>query len=372
LNKSGFSSKLRAFDFRITKRTAVRWITSDKASLTPALALLVLMLFYIVFDNVFVKCVRNLVGCRPVPSVVEALFPHTELSPIKPATSLSDSELREVEANRKLLADRYSRRLLWMFVAAAGVLAGIAAMVTAGILLYRSYSTYPNPGQPTVGWLLLAVAAGVVFWMRPDWHMSIMKDVLEKTIALGTDGVPSIVSVMNLLNVINYVGGLALVFATCAILLPRSGGKWAAAGYSSLDVIAEQMRDVRAVLYVGTVQLVTGVIRMSAVSLWTLAYVAPGAWPAVKSFDAVVVFITGGFYTLVLIAIYLPAALILAARARAEVSKLPAVSSYQRDRMLRQKGLSMSFKNMVPRLIALLAPLLAGPLGELLKAYVSQ
>lgn len=74
--------------------------------------------------------------------------------------------------------------------------------------------------------------------------------------------------------------------------------------------------------------------------------------------------IEGGFYTLVLVAVYLPAAVVLQRRARV-LDALP-VDEAEKEKQLQQYGLSFSFTESLPRILAILGPTLVGPVGELL------
>jgi hypothetical protein len=336
-------------------------LDSPRAALIPGVAAVLLVFFYATFQTFFLSCPPKvkLVTCEGITST--QLFPSYELGSVGLSAEMPDEKRAKAETDRGILANRYSGRLLWMFVAAVGVITGVVAMAIAAILLYRSLRNL----VASAVLLGLAIASGTVLFLKPGWHMSIMKDVLIATIANGTAGMASIASVMNLFNVINYVGGLALIFATCSILLPR--GK---SNSKDLDDISGQMNDLRLVLYIGTLQLVVGVLRMGAVTQWTLSFIVPGAVIAAKSFNAVLVAVMGGFYTLILIAIYVPAVLILTARARKRVGKL-SLDPDVRQKKLEEAGLAISVKDALPRVFALLAPLLAGPIGQIFSALAS-
>jgi hypothetical protein len=71
----------------------------------------------------------------------------------------------------------------------------------------------------------------------------------------------------------------------------------------------------------------------------------------------------GTVFTLFAAGVYLPAALLLRARVRKLALRQKPDDP---ERWLKSHGLMLSFPQYLPRVIALLGPLLAGPLGELL------
>ncbi len=191
--------------------------------------------------------------------------------------------------------------------------------------------------------------------------MSILKPLLEKTVK--TD-MGQIVEVANRVNSIGFAASFTLVLASCAILLPPNN-------HSSPDGLRElskRMNYLRLVLYVGTLLLVVGVLLMRSIFHWSLAFIPPtedGVDKIVESFTSSIVTAEAGFYTLILAGVYLPAALILQWRARS-LQKLPEDVS-EKDKVLQGYGLTFSFKESLPRLVAILGPFLVGPVGELFK-----
>jgi membrane protein DedA with SNARE-associated domain len=108
------------------------------------------------------------------------------------------------------------------------------------------------------------------------------------------------------------------------------------------------------------------VLRLSAMLSWGQSFLAPDTATG-KSVSTLVAGITsslGVYFTLLMLGMYLPAALLLRERARrvAEGDDFEA-----REDWLKKHGLAISVADYIPRVLALLGPLLAGPIGELLK-----
>ena len=107
---------------------------------------------------------------------------------------------------------------------------------------------------------------------------------------------------------------------------------------------------------------------MGALAQWTLSFISLNAVEAAQNFNSTVVAVAGGFNTMVLAAVYLPAAYILQRRARLEVMRSSLkLKPEDREKMLKDQGLTFSFRESLPRVAAILGPLLAGPIGDLVK-----
>jgi hypothetical protein len=122
----------------------------------------------------------------------------------------------------------------------------------------------------------------------------------------------------------------------------------------------------RVLLYVGTATLVSGVLRMNSTISWMQSFLTAGDEVILDSLRVTLVGVMGTFYTLVLACLYLPAVFILRARARGliEASAVPQEVS---TAALQETDFSTSLKDVLPKVAALLGPVLAGPVGEFLK-----
>jgi hypothetical protein len=132
------------------------------------------------------------------------------------------------------------------------------------------------------------------------------------------------------------------------------------------------MKNLRLVLYAGTLLLVVAMLVKKSIYQWSLAYTSQEAEAAkiAGNFVSSLLTIDGGFYTLVLAAAYFPAALVLQRRANL-LANLP-VEEAEKEKKFREYGLTFSFTESLPRNLAVLGPLLVGPVGELLTAMLAR
>jgi hypothetical protein len=123
-----------------------------------------------------------------------------------------------------------------------------------------------------------------------------------------------------------------------------------------------QIRYLRMMLYFGSALLIIATLRLRTILHWTLDYLQPHPSMAgdkevsflINNLSGIisgVVTSMGAFYTLLLAAIFVPAALILNNRAKESVEIVSPLS----EQLL--------------RLAAIIGPLLAGPIGELLSRF---
>jgi hypothetical protein len=327
-------------------------------SATPLIALLILSLFRIYFVGVFIQCDLGSAGCKPIE--VENVLPSDKAATLLTADT---NRLRENNAgNRTVQATRYGSRISWVFFVLTYMLLSLVALVLAFGLIYKIFSD----GNKRPSWwvaITLAVSAAVGFtlYKNPESYMNTLKALIEKTVIVD---MTNIVQMMNLIHSIGFASSFALVLASCAILLPIRNNS----SPKGLKELSIRMNYLRTVLYVGTLILVVGVLLMRSIFQWALAFISQteaGAEKIVESFTSSIVSAEAGFYTLILAGVYLPAAAVLQWRARS-LKELPEQSS-EKDKVLHEYGLTFSLTESLPRIIAILAPFLVGPVGDLLK-----
>ena len=206
-----------------------------------------------------------------------------------------------------------------------------------------------------------------------------------------------------------YVTVLYMLCASGATLLPDR--RKASAAEDKARNLAAKMRYLRLLLYVGAFMLAAGALRGRLNQDWALSYLPPLAafegateqklaasliYGRLKTIGSNTVTSVAFLNTLLLAAIYVPAALVLQRRAdnlfettsqasRAEMASgdaetkkgvegKPAKSGDKsgdkptsgREEWMKEHGLSFPLKDHLGRVAAILSPLLAGPLGDLL------
>lgn len=268
-------------------------------------------------------------------------------------TSPVPPEKREELKNiRKVIADRHSGRLTWVFFIAVSMLFCIGALAVSIVLINKSSGFMKEKASSRVSTLIgLSFLLGIVLWALPNSFTPVMGEVLRSTISQGRGGMPIVFDVMRFINAFTYVASFSLIFASCSILLPQEdvptnhptngnitpseqpeneANKDEAEPSNRLGPIADQMKAIRMFLYVGTLLLIVGILRMSAVTQWSLAFIQPDATDGAKAFYATLITVTGGFYTLILAALYLPAMFILQRRAQALEQESPPLSDEEK------------------------------------------
>lgn len=355
-------------------------IESEGFAATPLIMVATLVVFYIAFQTLYIGCSFPDYGkffvCTPVE--ISVVFPPV-IEELKDGKLLIQGKPQEEMKTRTLFAGRYSGRQTWVFITFASFIACIGCFVVATFLIYKSSSFFgENPLLRASLLIGTSIVFGWVLWRYP-FYMTKLVAVLENTISAGSGGAKSVVEVMKFTIAFTFASTFALIFATCAILLPRredassvntgsaETARTVAELESGLKPFSLQMSDLHLMLYAGTILLVVGVLRLSAVYRWALAFVALDETQAkaLESFVASLVADVGGFFTLILAVVYIPAAYIIHKRAQmlAEKSRL---STHKSEAILKNKGLTFSFVSSLPSSFMILSPTLVGPIGDLI------
>jgi hypothetical protein len=264
---------------------------------------------------------------------------------------------QEIDA-RRITALKYGGRMTWYMLGEIYLFVCIAALVVTSIVTYQLFPQHP------FFWILVAIISsfvvGVFLYANPALHMRVFLVIFEKAI---TEDVPAIAQITNFLNSLGNAAAVSLLFATCATLLPSEETY-----PEGMKQLSKRMKYLRFILYSGTLLLVVTILLKKAIFQWSLAYTSQeeGVAEIGRNFVSVLLSMDGAFYTLILAAIYIPAALVLQRRARllADLS----VDETEKEMKLKEYGLTFSFAESVPRIIAILGPLLIGPVGELLNS----
>ena len=320
------------------------WSQHGLIALLPFLAEVLVFMTEASARNFFFVCAPG--GCESIPQNIWKVLPFDA-----PSADISNSD-----AGRELIALRYSGRMAWYFIAE------VFLYVCAGVMILSFFFVFQSSLRPRVVWtsglVVLSSLVGMFFYNHPEIHMAIFQTIFEKAI---TGDMPAISQATRFLNSIANAAIFLLLMAACVVLVP-----------SSVDSVPEGMKQLsagakrlRLILYAGTILLVTAMLLKKAVYQWTLAYIPQGDFlDTAQNFVTSLLTIEGGFYTLVLAASYVPAALVLQRRALLLVDG--AVDEAAREAKLKEFGLNLSFKETLPRVLAILGPFLTGPLGDLL------
>jgi hypothetical protein len=309
----------------------------------PIIVPAVIIIAFVVFYRVFLMCPTIIGDCSPLNSAL-----------------LSAAKGNSGETN--IL--KYVAKALWTLVNGVHALACLAAFVTSALIIYQALSTHRHTVRLGIIVVLFLVAVDVsllvALWANGDVGAPATQ-LLRATIATASGW---ILLYTRLTDALSLTAALFLCFAATAILWKHDVNR-----PNDAPDLARRMKLLRYVLYMGAVLLVIGVLRLSTTLNWGASFLPPQseAGKAVASVVTGIVSSLGTFYTLLMAGMYLPAALVLRARAR-ELAELQPPADQQS--WLTKHGLTLSYTESLPRIVAILAPLLAGPFIDIIKRLV--
>lgn len=328
-------------------------------AITPLLLITFLVMIYDHSVKTYFNCVKN--NCESIASNLKNILVADD-----PTTyEIIPGDTNEVQRKKSIkkhehTAARYSGRITWLFLRLVYTIICVIAFAVACGVIYKSFA---YKGKHAIALVLAAIALsagfGIYLYKNPELYMSVFISLFEGRIE---HDLKNIKELMVQLNSFGFAVVLSVVLAVCAILYsPNSDSS-----PSGLKQLSTKMKYLQSILYVGTIMLISGVLLIRSIYHWSLAFTLRDdqAIKNAESFFSNLLAAEGGFFTLVLAAIYLPTALILRRRADT-LAGLPE-QSLDKEKLLKDYNLTFSFTESLPRLLAILGPLLAGPIGELL------
>jgi hypothetical protein len=332
------------------------WSQAVWIAFIPVLAVAFLYLAEGATRNLFFMCKGGI--CRESDSIPANIWSVIQFNEKAAEPVSTPPEMDTLDPDQSKLAMlRFTGRIGWFTVVEIYLFVCLAALIVAAILTFQRFSR--RPWLWTAGMLLVSTAIGLVLFAIPKMHMAVFLVFFEKAIKpdLG-----KIADVTNVLNSLGNAATFALLLTICAVLLPTPAEPYPA----GLKQLSQKVKALRVILYVGTLLLVTTMLLKNSIFQWALAYTSQkeAALVTAKSLVASFMSMDGTFYTLMLAAAYLPASFILKRRARL-LAGLPADEA-EVEKKLEEYGLTLSYVKSIPRALAIFAPFLAGPLGELI------
>ena len=253
---------------------------------------------------------------------------------------------------------------------------GCTRFILCAMIIYECHSRYR-------GWLVVTTigivfaSVGVFFiWALDDTHtlyravFGFSYDNLRQAgpQRIGEHLLRYVMVVVSVVNVQALIVPVVALLAACSTLAPPSSGQ-----QPDPRFYASQMKRLKEVLTAASAILVSGILHMGAWLRWPAALVADKAGQeAVLGTALAITLFWGVTFTLMLVATYLPAALLLARRAEALLLERPCeAANLGLDQWLKEHGLFLSLQDHFPQFGLILAPLLASPLSSLLIAPLS-
>jgi len=251
----------------------------------------------------------------------------------------------------------YVAKAAWTLVNGVHVIACVAAIIISGVVMNRALSDYTRRTRTMIIALAIALVANLslVVSVYFNWDTgSPGPQLLRATVG---QVLPTIFIWIRFFDALSLTAVFCLCCAVCALVWDPAPDK--------LELRA-RLKLLRYVLFTSAVMLVIGVLRLSTTLNWGSSFI-PADGEVGKFIDPLVSGIIsslGMFYTLLIAGMDGPAVVLLRSRAN-ELAE--AANPQAPDTWLSENGLTLSFSVWLPRIVAILAPLMAGPFIEILK-----
>ncbi|HEX8370426.1 MAG TPA: hypothetical protein VF604_17900 [Pyrinomonadaceae bacterium] len=351
-----------------------KWFESSWANATPLIIFIIFMMIFLAGQQVLNVCNEsNSSFCSSIDIKKHILFApqkvFTETDGKPGLIKDKDKDGNETETyavSRRILANRYSGQIVWIFFVGINILISII-----GLTIYLLLAVKTKKYKYVVCGLIITLAFGIIALIH---NSPIIMPIIDSAIKTGDGGIAYIEYAVKLLNFLAVTTMMATVLTISAILFRHSLRDSEAEEKSQESVerklrdLSEQVEDLRLVIYFATAMLIVGVLQISSLLSWTATFFPENE---LNSFFSTITFVIGSSYTLLLAAIYLPAYYVLQNRATIYVNaslKSTAADSLQNKEDLpkdyKLQFFSFSFIDSLPRVLVILAPLLTGTISE--------
>lgn len=325
---------------------------------TPLYALLALLILFLIPVTLYVQCEGG--RCEPIHKNLERVLARDDPKS-REALSADTDEIKQKKRikEHERVGAIYSGRLNFLFFAVTYTSICALALALGCFVIAKSFA---SESKHPIRWMILAlgITGATTFYLyhHPDRYLRIFDPLLATTISHDLSAARHL---LIMANSFGFSVALLLALASCAVLYSRHRGPYPEA----LKQIGAQMKLLRVVLYAGTFMLVSGVLLIRSVYQWSVAFLLRDdlALKVGDKFLSDLLSIEGAYFTLVLAVVYLPAAFILQRRADS-LTELPELEA-EKEQVLKDYGLGFSLMQSLPRVLAILGPVLAGPIGEL-------
>ncbi|MBS1913906.1 MAG: hypothetical protein JST22_18095 [Bacteroidetes bacterium] len=350
------------------KQSFRRFVDRNVVNLVPVLSAAIVLASAITFQAMFVGGNRTMPGgFAPIMVKDSVMGSACDVARVDTTTALRLARVRAVA----------SGRLAWVTASFLHFVFALAAIVGGAICIMwvLPLERAPRRRWYAVGCNLGALAISFAIVSCVDYR-PVSDGVVDVIAARGIDHA-SLHRAVTLFDVLTFAAGLSLVLTASCVLIEPDCEKGIGNGRAATEARAlcidlrvnhlrRQQSAMRVVLYIGTAVLIATIMRLSALFEWGSACCA--MTPELQAFFRGGSTEWGVYSTLLLLAVYLPAALIIYRRALdlAE-TKLPEGSQTERDAWLKDQGLVSSPLEQLPRIAAIVAPFFVGQFGELIR-----
>jgi hypothetical protein len=259
-------------------------------------------------------------------------------------------------------------RQLWVAMAVLFVVAMLGALIAGAYVISAVLQEKGRKYQilATAGAFIVAVVPKLITGRLGSYQTT--TEVLDATV--GALMVRDFTGVMIHLDKIGFSVGFFLAIASCMTIWPQKMFVNQAPAR-----LATRMGFLRTLLYTGTIVLVTTILLWSAALSWaselcTAVAADKEAVAAFKHLSTQMILGRGLYFTLLLAGVYLSSAVIhrfYAERLAAQETGNKVVAPAERLKWLQERELVIPITEGLPRLAAIVSPLLTGSIAELLK-----
>lgn len=301
-----------------------------------------------------------------VAVVSQGLFQFTGYDIVELGRDVAET-LRGVSMpNLEARLSEHETRILWTLAVFLNLVAAVALTTIAILILHRSVSLRGlRLFVPTGLVLVLGGLGSLMVHAYTDTPISglysFTYNSLEASGIFGGEFLVTVRFLVILLNVLTIVAPMTALMAACSTLAPPRDG-----GPGDVAFLGGQVRFLKALAVLGSVYMVAGVLHLGVWMSWPAILVSgEGMAVQVQSFAKSMSIYWGGSFTVLIASFYVPALIVLRRRAEAALARSPDLKGEMTpERFLEAHGLSLTLSKQLPQIAAVLAPLLAGPIGS--------
>lgn len=257
-----------------------------------------------------------------------------------------------------------SSRILWSTFAGMELIAFLGAFIVSGITMTVILRHIHKKGKVIIGFCIFLIPFASLLPINVIKDISSIPGVLiQYSLGMEIENLENIYSTMSRMTI-----GIAVMFAVLAAIILVTLNE---SPEKIMKSIQERIMIQRLLLYVGAAVLLTTLLQLNELFRWINLFAYP---PVDKNKQTVLLDITnnlltvkGIYYSLTLLAIYLPGELYLESRAKNFLVGIHGGSGQNIDSQMKEFGFSSTVRGHLPRFVAVLSPLIVGPFMEVLK-----
>lgn len=265
--------------------------------------------------------------------------------------------------------DELRARLLWGATLVLFYCVMVGVLVYAVILLRSGHLS--RSGRRLYAWVAVLLCAGslvhvVASGLTRNAFSTIFYFTVDSLRACGCFAPAELIAVEMSVHILNFLAAVVpplMLAAGCSLMALPEGE-----ATIELDTLGARARRLKSVLHAGSALLVAGLLHQVTWMQWPTALIADrGVAGDVGGVAQALGVYWGTIYTLLVVSFYAPCAWVIGRRARELLADVAEES--RADAWLEAHGLSANPVRQVPQIAAMLAPVIAGPLGASLAGF---